>query len=29
MNVFVGSFPNEQERKIICEFEMGFKKSFC
>ena len=29
MNVFVVSIPNEIERKIICEFEMDIKKSFC
>ena len=29
MNVFVVSIPNETERKIIFEFEMALKKSFC
>ena len=29
MNVFVVSIPNEIERKIMCEFEMDIKKSFC
>ena len=29
MNLFVISIPNEQERKIIHEFKMDFKKSCC
>ena len=29
LNVFVVSIPDEKERKIICDFEMDFKKSFC
>ena len=29
LNVFVVSIPDEKERKIICEFEVDFKKWFC
>ena len=29
MNLFVISIPNEQERKVIHEFKMDFKKSCC
>ena len=29
LNVFVVSIPDEKERKIICEFKVDFKKSFC